>query len=392
MRHLMTSTFPRPGSRSPWAGLIRAIVVLLVLCLGEVRAGNEEPRPMQEATALVDALQAAIDVVKTFDVQVKARWEWFLDEKPGKDGKPTFVPVTEPYERKALSRQMYSKGWRRIEKMDPETGEVLQIMGADLNVMRFHFKKEHTGRISRAGGDATQIGTDYQELFRSLVGDFDIPKMLRERLELGRVWREGPGDRLVVFEVPPTRKPGVSFGAWGYRVFADTGNQFLPCVIETFEIREGVTALRTRRTIKERKSIAPGVSVPTKAVIDAFVLDRRPEFFQKKYSQLEVTVDVARSRWNEPIPEEVFRVPFPAGLSVHDEIRDVAFIVGKADPGRNLDDLAGNARGIIRNVRPQLSRPSNAWVWWLVGGMGVGLAGLAGLYYWRRRMPGTLSS
>ena len=68
-----------------------------------------------------------------------------------------------------------------------------------------------------------------------------------------------------------------------------------------------------------------------------------------------------------------------------DEIRDMAYITGKPDPGKNNEDLVANARGIIKDVRykPPVP-PSRAWIWWTGGGIVVLLA-FAGIFIYRRR-------
>ena len=79
-----------------------------------------------------------------------------------------------------------------------------------------------------------------------------------------------------------------------------------------------------------------------------------------------------------------------AGVRVFDEFRNVTYVTGKPDPGKNLDDLAATARGMIRLVDPhqQVRRP---WGWWIAGG---GVAALLGMllffFHSRFRKPRSL--
>ena len=46
------------------------------------------------------------------------------------------------------------------------------------------------------------------------------------------------------------------------------------------------------------------------------------------------------SSWNQDIPEETFELPLPKGTTVIDHLRNVRYVTGEDDPGKNLDALA----------------------------------------------------
>jgi hypothetical protein len=369
-----------------------AAVLLLSWCLWDYpKARGAEDLP--EGPRLLDALEAAITAIKSFDVDVQVKYEAYFDEQIIENGKITVAldVFPAPKIRLTRSRQLFSNGWRRMEILDPKTGKLIELFGADNEVERILYNQRLEGTIRRAGSPGIDHGSDYQETFRTVYGQIQIRHVFRERIKDMRVRREGEGGRYLVLEVDPTAKRGITFGGWGYRVYADTSANLLPAVIETFDMKEGERFLTSRMTIRERKMIAPGVEVPVKAVTEYFGIVKELGKFQQVCQKAEFTVDVARSRWNEPIAEETFRVPFPAGLKVLDEIHDMAYVTGKADPGKNLDDLAANARGIITNIRPALPRPSYAWLWWLAAAVGGGLVALVSLFFYRRRSARTSS-
>jgi hypothetical protein len=370
-----------------------AAVLFLGWCLWDnpKTSGAED---LTEGPRLLDALEAAIDSIKSFEVHIQAKQETNFDEQIIENDKVkkalNVFPV--PKVRSTRSRQLFSNGWRRIEKVDPKTGELLEVLGADNEVERILSNQKFEGIVRRAGMPVgIAYGSDYQETFRSVYGPIQIRQVFHERIKEMRVRREGEGSRYLVLEVDPTPKRGITYGGWGYRVYADTAANLLPAIIETFDMKDGERFLTARMTVRERKKIAPGVEVPVRAVTEYFGIVKELGKYQQVAATVELTVDVARSRWNEPIAEEAFRVPFPAGLKVLDEIHDMAYVTGKADPGRNLDDLAANARGLITNIRPALPRPSYAWLWWLAVAAGGGLAALLGFFFYRRRTARTSS-
>src|SRR5262249_51327204 len=162
-----------------------------------------------------------------------------------------------------------------------------------------------------------------------------------------RVRQEDNG-RYLGLEVDPTTKRGITFGGWGLRVYADTLTNLMPGVIEIYDIRRGEPVLLARMTVQKRKGIAKGLLGPVKGVMEFFGGKEHGKVQQVTNAKT-LTVDLSRSKWNQPLSEDQFRVAFPAGVKVIDEIHEIAFVTGKNDPGRNLNDLAANARDIIRN-------------------------------------------
>ncbi len=71
-----------------------------------------------------------------------------------------------------------------------------------------------------------------------------------------------------------------------------------------------------------------------------------------------VTVDVERSRWNAPLEEELFRLPYPEGTQVSDMVAGRQITVGKGDDGSGVEALmAGATKQIKMQVGPTPSTP-----------------------------------
>jgi hypothetical protein len=364
-------------------GLIATCLIMTSLGCSQAAGGQDLPK----VSNFLDSLETAIKSITSFDVYVQDTTEYYFSTEKDESGRQARAVTlhSPPIIERTKSRQMFAyNGWRRIEGRDSDTGkDGGVIVGADNEVERIHFPLRSEGAVRAAGGPSMSDGSDYFETFRTVTTSIPILVVFREREKEARIRREPSGR--VVLEVDPTDVRGMTYGGWGFRVYADPAVNLLPAVIEKYWIIKGKQVLLSRRTILERKQIAPGVAVPVKSVTHYFEPEKDSGKFGEVWKKVDLVVDVARSRWNHPIPQEAFRVPFPAGTRVIDEIRDVAFVTGKPDPGRNLADLAANARGLIRNVqyRP-LPPPSYAWVWWAAAGSAAALA-LTGFALYRRR-------
>jgi hypothetical protein len=348
----------------------------------------QERQDVLDTGQLLNALEAAIGTVRSFEVHVHVRGEgYFADNIVTENGKPVIENGKPKLESSvsskttmAHSRQLFSRGWRKIVKLNPQSGEPSEILGSDNELERIHFLSSNRGSIRRAGGRGIGWGQDYQETFRTLCDGVPIILVFRERIKNVRVSREGP---YVVFEVDPK---GITYAGWGFRVYADPRVNFLPAKTEAFQDRDGERQLMARMTVMERKKVGT-VEVPVRAVTEFFSCNKESPKYQHVHSKYELKVNVAESRWNEAIAEETFRVPFPAGIYVIDEIRDVAFVVGKPDPGKNLEELARNSKILAKNIRPVFPPPTRNWAWWIVGGTsaGVVLLALVAFLIYRRR-------
>jgi hypothetical protein len=334
-------------------------LAVAVIFAGYARGQRDADLP--QPSVLLDALRTTIEAVNSFEVRVETRTEWYFSEQVLVDGRPQ--PGLHVYEKpkvdRALSRQLYLQGWRRIEILNPKTGDVEQALGADTEVERIISFPSQRGVIRRAGLEGIPWGRDYQETFRTVCCGIPTDVVFHERIKNVRVRRVG---QYIVMEVDPARG---TFGKWGFRVYADTGANFLPAKTETFRIEDGEQQLLARMTVTQRKKISSSLEVPIKAVTEFYSVSKAFGKFQEVSHRIYLTVDVTRSRWNEGVSEDAMRVSFPAGLLVTDEIRDVVFVVGKADPGKNLEDLAANAKVVAAHMHSEDTGPTqwNLWMW-----------------------------
>jgi hypothetical protein len=97
-----------------------------------------------------------------------------------------------------------------------------------------------------------------------------------------------------------------------------------------------------------------------------------------------LTIDVAKSSWNVQIPDQAFDLPIPAGANVNDDLRSVRYITGKADPGKNLEELAKQAKHLVPVATAAPVRTPGRWTWWAAFPISIALVGCA-LYLWRKK-------
>jgi len=369
-------------------------IIAVVLTCGcntsVIRAADAD---LSDVPAMLDALEAAITSIHSFDLRVEENRKWFFEEyelvadgpqkvmKQRREAKVFSPPKSE----NQSTRQVFAKGSRRVEVFDSKTGQLKQVGGGDNERERVFFPKSLQGEVRRAGGQFLATGSDYLETFRDVGGTVPIMLILRERQKSLKIYRAGDGNRYIVFETDTAPRRAVSMGGYGYRIFADTSNSLMPAMVECYEIKGTETMLASRTTVTRRKLIAPGLEVPVASVKETFSQNKGLGKYQQANSAVELTVDESRSRWNHRVDGKEFRITFPTGTMVTDFERDMAIITGKPDPGDNLDDLVANAKHVIPGIRGHSIERSRAWMYWTAGGIGVVLLVGTGWLAYRRR-------
>jgi hypothetical protein len=81
-----------------------------------------------------------------------------------------------------------------------------------------------------------------------------------------------------------------------------------------------------RLAIDKFHEVEPGVWAPVQATF-------RWGPTGKVFSVVKVAVDMDRSQWNKPVPEDFFTLAFPVGTRVKDDVRGIIYTTGKPDAG-----------------------------------------------------------
>jgi hypothetical protein len=351
----------------------RIVAFLLALLLpfwqGSVAAQNLNLRQ------ILDLVEGSSRAVTSFDVRVNCSMQYLLRSERAEEN-VSGKKVLKVKRRKLLPnetlgvihqqyRQVFQGGKGRIEALDKEGRGDITVY--DQEISKFFHSKTNSAVIGQLPeGIVADEGWDYLRTFRNIQAQYPILDCLTQRKNV--IVKEGGVDSsLVVVETSPDPKgtTKIPYPLNGYRIAFDKERGFFPAVIERLsEIRgQNFTARKTK--VVEWHKITGGVWVPVKVVTNQFDPDPDSETFGEPVNEATLVVDIGKSSWNKEIPETVFDFPLAAGTKVTDRIREVQFITGKADPGKNLEDLAANARNISYypvTKPPPPEEPRSIWV------------------------------
>src|SRR5436190_24247927 len=94
--------------------------------------------------------------------------------------------------------------------------------------------------------------------------------------------------------------------------------------------------------VEKFQEAQPGVWFPVEMTRTGYAM-QPGEYRGQAVNLYRVSVDVARSTWNEVINEELFRLRYPAGIVVLDFVNSLQITTGEGDDGRDNDALVQRA-------------------------------------------------
>jgi hypothetical protein len=355
-----------------------------VLGSGMVRADD-----LSDTTKMLDALEASINAIHSYDLRVSEERQVFFteDEIVIEDGKKVFRQKSkaEVFESPRIdtldTRQVFQNGSRRVETFETKSGRVKDVFVSDNEHDRTFHPGSMRGEQRKAGLQSLRWHSDYLETFRTVQGPTRILLVLRERQSSIRIYRSSDKNQFIVFEVLPNTKPGITLGAWGFRIFADTKANLLPAIVECFVKKEQGSPLLNRMTVTKRKTISAGIEVPIEIVTESFSLNKNGGKYQEPFARTKLTVDTSRSHWNDSIDSKDFKLDFPTGSLVNDQVRDIAIVTGKSEPGANMDQLAADAQRVLE-IQHAAPPSRSTKYWWLSGTLIV--VGISIALGWRK--------
>lgn len=375
-------------------GGIAHLLFLSLACLLALPGHCVRGQDVDETLALLDG---SLQAIKSFDVKIDVTVQFLMVTKGSEqmvDGRPKYVvtsqrkllPGETPDTIKIRNRQVLQRGKGRMEFFDDLKEQPNRFSVYDDEVEKAWTPAERTASISRPAVPGAGDGMDYRESYLTVLGAVHWLKCFHQRKKTVRVKRGFPDDSLVIVEAPPAdRKAKVDLSDWGLRLTIDTRHGFMPSIMETFKVVDGKISPYTRRTVTSWKSVGD-VWVPTQLVSQHFDQDPQwKETFGKVNNEAKMVVDLSRSSWNQEIADEVFELPLPKGTTVIDFLRNVRYMTGAADPGKNLDDLAAHALDVVP-INTWQQKPGNPWLLWSgIGGSLLLLAGLGYVFVLRRQ-------
>lgn len=329
---------------------LSALCVYMFLVLLPTKAQSADLAPDQA----LKLLEGAIDSIRSFDVEVTATTRLLAvtefkegtdkRKKPEMIGKRMLRPGEVPHTSQEWFHQVYQRGKGRVDYLNGLNGKVVRQMVYDPEVEKSWDPKNRSAVIDRPHLTVVMDGMDYRECFRNLVGGASLLDCLRQRKN-ARISVPTTGSSLLVIESDPVSGRGIDMPQFGFKITVDAAKGFMPTKIEMTMPADGKQVLYTRRTITAWKDLGGGLWVPVKMMSEHFSANPKwKDTFGRVTGETVMVVDVARSSWNQDIPKEAFELPIPAGVEVVDFRRQVKYVTGSADPGKNIESLASDAR------------------------------------------------
>jgi hypothetical protein len=345
------------------------ITTLMVLCFlpSLIRASDADI----DLPQALDMLEASTEGIKSFDVQILLTIRQFIvtekrnDTEVGKQlaaaaPQRKLLPNEKPQKSEEPYHQVFQKGRGRIDLLETLGGLPTSTMVYDKEIQKRYYPKASSAIIDQRSSLALAGGKDYRESYRSLISGVPLVACLRERKKV-LLTQPTADTPFVVIEAAPDPGADVTFDKWGFRVSIDPGRGFLPVLTEIFEEVNGQRLPRIRREITMWKNQGGGLQVPVQTTMRGFITrHEKPELIGALSIEQVMQVDQAHSTWNAEIPDNVFEIALPAGTRVTDAVHQVSYVTGKADLGKNLEDLAANGREIVPIYmgRPEPSKQS----------------------------------
>lgn len=327
----------------------------------KVAESSAEAPKREDFEEVVQSYARACNALKTYDVYLRITQRFPMKYVLGQ-GRERKVPRTrlrgkwqplgpgeEPPVKMVSLRQVYlSDGKRREERFDPTTGDLMTVRVFDGKTERTLLKPIAVGKRQatiRAPRDFNTSDFDDYEAYLRESFRSSLPRALLNQPGTRLLKRPDKQSELWWFESPLVPDGFATNG--GRRVALDPARRFMPSLIELHSRGEnGEVMLKKRFEIKRFREVAQGLPVPVEMEFTAYNPQPGP-FFGKPVNQFEIVVDEEKSRWNEPLSDADFLLPFPEGTEVTDFINNTAFIAGKGDDGKDSKELRKRASEVL---------------------------------------------
>jgi hypothetical protein len=257
------------------------------------------------------------------------------------------------------SRQWFDRGRVRMESYDGwdgsfQEGQRVLLWDGELQKSFNELAKAAVINASQRNSSITGEPVPFYELFyRAVFGDYTYSEFVRAR---NSSCTEING----LYEVIAPPVPGAQdwLGKFTLKVVFDPNRNYLPTRLEFSDIAKGNVRPVVQITC-EPEEVLPGVWVPTQGRLIFLVAQYAPPSPDngKPYAMFELTVDRGRSRFNVPIPEELFAIDLPVGTLVNDRTHDVTYVVGAETQEATLDKLISDGRLRARPGEIPVSSP-----------------------------------
>jgi hypothetical protein len=299
--------------------ICKSVAVAIAISATLVQAAIADEVTPQQA---LEKYAQSIALVKSYDVWLTGTETRLLNEfARKKDGK-----LTVRYEPVSIIRTFSARNVAennenfRIETYDQSA--VPQFMATVNGELAMSFEVASTssppnGLIQKRPDKLSPIlllGPDYGTFYANARDDVTFANAFSQRKTIQHVV-DATKPEMYTIECPPD-KDAAFLPSAGWRLTLDPLNGYLPSCLETYVVNMRTLSLRIE--VLDYKTLPAGVAVPTKVKNTAFVT-REGEEFGKPLGITEVTIDLAKSRWNCKLDPDTFELKFPPDTKVVDK-------------------------------------------------------------------------
>jgi hypothetical protein len=297
----------------------------------------------RDVDSLLSAWEHGCQALSSYDLYISV-------ERKGLRDPETLQPFDEPRISRGTSHQIFREGKRRIEDEVREPGQqVVRVLVWDGEVAKHYNSAAKQLGLEADINATTPPGLDYEALFRTL-GDLSWIEIVRARPETRVEGQEG--DQFILY-TPPTPQGGYNMSPFGYRIWLDSGKNFLPSRIQDLLESSGEEFVYTdaEQTLEE---VQPGVWAPVRSVFTHYPSPSThpPAAALQKIGESAITVDMSLTRFNPEIPDSAFTLDVPVGTTVFDEITGTKYIYGQAhDRASHLSELVLQGKASVEKLK-----------------------------------------
>ena len=261
-----------------------------------------------------------------------------------------------PKTSKSSFRQVWSRDGRRrveIERDDANQNAVVLDDGKAVRILM----DGNSSSIQPSRQFRLQDPEEYRNYLGDVAGLMQLAMLARERPNTRLIGGEKPDGDLIGILLPAG--DGLSARQLEFRVWLDRRHGFLPSKIESYRHIKEEPVLAWRMLVDKFHEAQPGVWFPVAMTRTGYAM-QPGEYRGQAVNLYRVSVDVARSQWNEELGDELFRLRYPAGIVVLDFVNSLQITTGDGDDGRDNEALVQRAAKKMAINTPATMRRNQA--------------------------------
>ena len=207
-------------------------------------------------------------------------------------------------------------GRRRIEKYAPDGTTRRHLLVRDGEIEHFLDDQGRSGSIRPPNGFYIEMGEDYESYFRNDVAVLDPLLPLFKNRQSAKIASEQDRGFVLI-----TAEPEEKTSFFAYRIWLDPQHGMMPAKVESDRCLPNERPRPfCRIVVNSFKEIEPAIWIPIDATVSFFSDSPSAVALGRPTTEWHAEVDVAKSRWNQPLDADLFRLTFPPGTRVRRSI------------------------------------------------------------------------